>query len=193
VRLPRRFSATLGHGEYGLLITISGFATTARDFAKTKNSIRLIDGPALVELLLEHYEDLQPKCKAMIPLKRVYRHLPRKGFVHRYRRADGCKRLSNTHEVIGTLFRAMNTTFADRASAGLPRWTSTFPYVNGGLFSGGVDVPRFSRIARSYLLRIGNLDWIEINRDIFGSMIQAVAEGEERGALGMHYTSVPIS
>ena len=66
-----------------------------------------------------------------------------------------------------------------------------FPYVNGGLFSGSLDVPRFSRIARSYLLHIGNLDWTKINPDIFGSMIQAVAEDEERGALGMHYTSVP--
>jgi hypothetical protein len=27
--------------------------------------------------------------------------------------------------------------------------------------------------------------------DIFGSMIQAVADDEERGALGMHYTSRP--
>ena len=33
--------------------------------------------------------------------------------------------------------------------------------------------------------------WREINPDIFGSMIQAVADEEERGALGMHYTSVP--
>ena len=54
-----------------------------------------------------------------------------------------------------------------------------------------MDVPRFSKIARSYLLHIGNLDWTKINPDIFGSMIQAVAEDEERGALGMHYTSVP--
>ena len=52
-------------------------------------------------------------------------------------------------------------------------------------------MPRFSRIARSYLLHIGNLDWTKINPDIFGSMIQAVAEDEERGELGMHYTSVP--
>jgi hypothetical protein len=35
------------------------------------------------------------------------------------------------------------------------------------------------------------LDWKQINPDIFGSMIQAVADDEERGALGMHYTSVP--
>jgi len=98
---------------------------------------------------------------------------------------------SNTHEVIGALFRAMNTKIADRAVAKLPRWADGFPYVNGGLFSGRMEVPRFSRIARSYLLHIGNLDWTKINPDIFGSMIQAVAEDEERGALGMHYTSVP--
>jgi hypothetical protein len=98
---------------------------------------------------------------------------------------------SNTHEVIGALFRAMNTKIADRANANLPRWADAFPYVNGGLFSGSLDVPRFSKIARSYLLHIGNLEWTKINPDIFGSMIQAVAEDEERGALGMHYTSVP--
>jgi hypothetical protein len=98
---------------------------------------------------------------------------------------------SNTHEVIGELFLAMNTRVADRTAAGLPRWANVFPYVNGGLFSDSMEVPRFSRIARSYLLHIGNLDWTKINPDIFGSMIQAVAEDEERGALGMHYTSVP--
>ena len=98
---------------------------------------------------------------------------------------------SNTHEVIGEAFRAMNTKVADRSAAGLPRWTEGFPYVNGGLFSGVIDVPVFSKIARTYLVHIGNLDWTRINPDIFGSMIQAVADDEERGALGMHYTSVP--
>ena len=98
---------------------------------------------------------------------------------------------SNTHEVIGELFRAMNTPIAGREAAGIARWANPFPYVNGGLFSGSPAVPRFNRIARSYLLHIGSLDWTKINPDIFGSMIQAVAEDEERGALGMHYTSVP--
>ena len=98
---------------------------------------------------------------------------------------------SNTHEVISELFRAMNTKSEDRASADIARWAQIFPYVNGGLFSGSTDVPRFSKIARSYLLHIGKLDWTKINPDIFGSMIQAVADDEERGALGMHYTSVP--
>src|SRR5687768_10157232 len=98
---------------------------------------------------------------------------------------------SNTHEVIGTLFLAMNTKREERAAVKIPRWADDFPYVNGGLFSGSMDTPRFSKIARSYLLFVGGLDWKLINPDIFGSMIQAVADDEERGALGMHYTSVP--
>lgn len=98
---------------------------------------------------------------------------------------------SNTHDVISAIFRAMNTKGEDRAAAKVPRWVEVFPYVNGGLFSGTTDVPRFSKIARSYLIHIGNLDWKKINPDIFGSMIQAVTDEEERGALGMHYTSVP--
>ena len=98
---------------------------------------------------------------------------------------------SNTHEIIGEIFRAMNTANADRAGAKLPRWAEGFPYVNGGLFSGSTEAPHFSKIAQRYLSHIGSLDWTQINPDIFGSMIQAVADDEERGALGMHYTSVP--
>ena len=98
---------------------------------------------------------------------------------------------SNTHQVIGEIFRAMNTPIPKRAEAKLPRWADTFPYVNGGLFSGSLDAPRFSRIAQRYLSHIGSLDWTQINPDIFGSMIQAVADEEERSVLGMHYTSVP--
>ncbi len=98
---------------------------------------------------------------------------------------------SDTHEVIGEIFRAMNTKMEEREAANTPRWAKAFPYVNGGLFSGNMDVPRFSKISRSYLLHIGNLDWTKINPDIFGSMIQAVADDDERSALGMHYTSVP--
>lgn len=100
---------------------------------------------------------------------------------------------SNTHEVMECIFRAMNIKVADRASAlpRFPNWANTFPYVNGGLFSGSTEVPRFTRMARTYLMHTGSLKWREINPDIFGSMIQAVADDEERGSLGMHYTSVP--
>ncbi|HHO8016869.1 class I SAM-dependent DNA methyltransferase [Pseudomonas aeruginosa] len=107
--------------------------------------------------------------------------------VDRFSDRDG----SNTHEVLQAIFRAMNTKIAERAAGGFRPWADQFPYVNGGLFSGSTEVPRFTRMARTYLLHAGGLNWKEINPDIFGSMIQAVADDEERGALGMHYTSVP--
>ena len=100
---------------------------------------------------------------------------------------------TNTHEVLSEIFRAMNTKTAERerAEPRLPNWANGFPYVNGGLFSGSTEAPRFTRMARTYLQHAGGLNWRQINPDIFGSMIQAVADDEERGALGMHYTSVP--
>ncbi|MEP9401788.1 class I SAM-dependent DNA methyltransferase [Sphingomonas silueang] len=105
----------------------------------------------------------------------------------------------NTHEVLTELFRAMDTPVTHqgnlddryRRAAGIRPYADVFPYVNGGLFTGATTSPRFSRTARAYLLRAGELDWKEINPDIFGSMIQAVADDGERGELGMHYTSVP--
>ena len=98
---------------------------------------------------------------------------------------------SDTHEIISEMFRAMDTKLKDREKNNTKTWTNKFPYVNGELFSGSTDVPKFTKIARSYLIHVGNLDWKKINPDIFGSMIQAVADDEERGMLGMHYTSVP--
>lgn len=109
--------------------------------------------------------------------------------VEQYSEHDG----SNTHQVLSEIFRAMNIKQTERAivEPRLPSWANGFPYVNGGLFSGSTEVPRFTRMARTYLLHAGRLNWQKINPDIFGSMIQAVADDEERGALGMHYTSVP--
>jgi hypothetical protein len=107
--------------------------------------------------------------------------------MEQFSQSDG----SNTHLVIQAAFRSMNTKIAERNPDNTPGYAVTFPYVNGGLFAGSTEVPVFTRIARSYLLQAGGLDWQHINPDIFGSMIQAVADDEERGALGMHYTSVP--
>ncbi len=45
---------------------------------------------------------------------------------------------SNIDQVLSEIFRAMNIKLAERATAQprLPSWANTFPYVNGGLFSG---------------------------------------------------------
>jgi SAM-dependent methyltransferase len=92
-------------------------------------------------------------------------------------------------EVLISAFTAMNTP-RDKRDA-LPAWTREFEYVNGGLFAGGVDAPMFDAPSARYLRDVSAEDWKGINPDIFGSMIQSVANAELRSELGMHYTSVP--
>ncbi|WP_312814878.1 class I SAM-dependent DNA methyltransferase [Brevundimonas sp.] len=94
-----------------------------------------------------------------------------------------------TREVLISAFRAMNLPQGSRGD--LPAWTHDLEYVNGGLFAGSIDAPRFDTIAFRYFKEAASLNWREINPDIFGSMIQSVADPEKRSELGMHYTSVP--
>lgn len=86
-----------------------------------------------------------------------------------------------------TLFKKLNT---PEGKGSFEPHFNKFPYVNGGLFRDDIQCPKFSTKARQILLDSGELDWSEINPDIFGSMIQAVADPAERNNLGMHYTSV---
>lgn len=65
-----------------------------------------------------------------------------------------------------------------------------FPYVNGGLFKERSTIPIFSRKSRKIIIEAGQLDWSAINPDIFGSMVQAIADPEERADFGVHYTSI---
>lgn len=58
--------------EFGLYVTLGYFTPQAIQFARSKSNLRLIDGDALVELVQNHYEALDTKYKAMIPLRRVY-------------------------------------------------------------------------------------------------------------------------
>lgn len=74
---------------------------------------------------------------------------------------------------------------------GYPSHIAEFPYVNGGLFHEVYKAPSFNSKSRSLLLECGQLNWSNINPDIFGSMIQAVVNPGQRAGLGMHYTSVP--
>jgi restriction system protein len=59
-------------GEYGLLVTLGTFTNQAMNFARSKSNLRLIDGSELVELILQHYDQLDSQYKGMIPLKRVF-------------------------------------------------------------------------------------------------------------------------
>jgi hypothetical protein len=93
---------------------------------------------------------------------------------------------SDTNIFLNDLFKRLNTTNGDL----FPAYLAKFPYVNGGLFRDVIESPQFNFKARKILISLGELQWQEINPDIFGSMIQAVVEPEYRSDLGMHYTSV---
>ncbi len=62
----------VGPTEFGLIVTLGYFSPQAITFARNKSNLRLIDGDDLVELILAHYEQLDSKYKAMVPLQRVY-------------------------------------------------------------------------------------------------------------------------
>ena len=104
--------------------------------------------------------------------------------IRQFTKEDG----SDLAEYLAEAFNVMDVEHRD---SDVPRIISQFPYVNGGLFSKHIAIPRMSAKARRILLECGELDWQDINPDIFGSMIQAVVNPEERANQGMHYTSVP--
>ena len=99
-------------------------------------------------------------------------------------RADG----EDTHSFLDQLFAVLDTPPGDRSD--IPSYLDGLGYVNGSLFSHRSAVPRFSAKARSILLESAELDWSQINPDIFGSMMQAVVHPTQRSSFGMHYTSV---
>jgi restriction system protein len=82
-------SGSLGKGEYGLLVSLSGFSQQAKEFAKHRPDVRLVDGADLVRLVLEHYEALDPRFKARIPLKRVYIPQPTESAEDKAKAASG--------------------------------------------------------------------------------------------------------
>lgn len=62
----------VGPGEYGLLVTLGTYTNQARNFERGKSNLRLIDGEELVNLILAHYEQFDPRYQGLLPLKKVY-------------------------------------------------------------------------------------------------------------------------
>ena len=104
--------------------------------------------------------------------------------IQRYTKEDG----SDLSDYLANTFRIMDVSLRGMDTMSIIK---QFPYVNGGLFSKHIQIPRMGAKARRIIIECGELDWKDINPDIFGSMIQAVVNPEERANQGMHYTSVP--
>lgn len=104
--------------------------------------------------------------------------------IQRYTKEDG----SDLSKYLDESFNVMDLSLRH---SDIPSIVKQFPYVNGGLFSKHIQIPRMGAKARRIIIECGELDWKDINPDIFGSMIQAVVNPEVRANQGMHYTSVP--
>ncbi len=107
-------------------------------------------------------------------------------FIRRFTKNDG----SDLSEMLAQAFRVMNIKVKDRSEE-ITKEINDFPYVNGGLFASDIPIPMMGYKARKIIIECGELDWKDINPDIFGSMIQAVVNPDVRAKEGMHYTSVP--
>ena len=105
-------------------------------------------------------------------------------FIRRYTREDG----GDLSEMLDKVFNIMDE--KERGDK-INKMIAQFPYVNGGLFHSSIEIPNMGVRARRIILECAELNWSEINPDIFGSMMQAVVMPGARAVLGMHYTSVP--
>jgi restriction system protein len=63
---------TLGEGEFALFVTLGSYTRQARVRERNTPRLRLLDGEELVGMILEHYSQLSPRYRTMIPLKQIY-------------------------------------------------------------------------------------------------------------------------
>ena len=98
---------------------------------------------------------------------------------------------SEFREKLIKLFRMLDTKVEDRDPYE-DEALLAFPYVNGGMFSGDIEIPRFNDEIRDLILQRASddFDWSQISPTIFGAVFESTLNPETRRAGGMHYTSI---
>ncbi len=108
------------------------------------------------------------------------------GAIKEFTETDG----SDLHLFFKDLFKSLDS--EDKSSMTTP--FSEFPYVDGSLFdtkAHDIIIPKFSPTARHILTLCADLDWSDVNPDIFGTIFQGIVDETRRDENGMDYTSVP--
>lgn len=59
-------------GEVGLFITLGSYSQDAKHLERSRQKLRLLNGSDVVDLIVTHYESLDPEWKRLLPLRRVY-------------------------------------------------------------------------------------------------------------------------
>ena len=96
------------------------------------------------------------------------------------------------HWGLKKLFKVLDTRPEDREEYKYDNDLIAFPYVNGGLFSGDIEIPLINDEIRSLILQKASedFDWSGISPTIFGAVFESTLNPETRRAGGMHYTSI---
>ena len=105
-------------------------------------------------------------------------------YLNKYSGEDLRERLLDLFEVLNTPIEKRSTFLKDDLKE--------FPYVNGGLFEGKIEIPRLNDKVKSILLNDASehFDWTDISPTIFGGLFESTLNQETRQEGGMHYTSI---
>ena len=89
------------------------------------------------------------------------------------------------------LFDVLNTPVNERDPY-LDDMLKKFPFVNGGLFAGAIEIPNFTPDIKTLLLdeASSGFNWAGISPTIFGAVFESTINPVTRRAAGMHYTSL---
>ncbi len=100
-------------------------------------------------------------------------------------------RTENVRTALIELFKTLDTKPEDRDPY-MPENLAAFPYANGGLFRGEIEIPRLTEEITDLLLNGMSLgfDWSGISPTIFGAVFESTLNPETRRSGGMHYTSI---
>lgn len=106
---------------------------------------------------------------------------------------DYLKGSRNIRRDLLDLFDVLNTP-VDKRDPYLDDTLKKFPYVNGGLFDGAIEIPNFTPEIRDLLLdeASSGFNWNGISPTIFGAVFESTLNPDTRRAGGMHYTSTEI-
>ena len=97
----------------------------------------------------------------------------------------------NIRQDLILLFDVLNTPINERDPY-LDDTLKKFPFVNGGLFSGAIEIPNFTPDIKNLLLEEASsgFNWSGISPTIFGAVFESTLNPITRRAGGMHYTSL---
>ncbi|MXW39717.1 MAG: class I SAM-dependent DNA methyltransferase, partial [Synechococcus sp. SB0668_bin_15] len=89
---------------------------------------------------------------------------------------------------LAQMFQVLDTPERQRPAT-LDEDLARFPYINGDLFKGPLQLVSCNAAMRSALLDACRFDWSQVSPAIFGALFQSVMDPAQRRAQGAHYTT----